>query len=669
MASVNFSLFAPSYTNISIFTTPRTTPHLFIASSFPSPKKSPTYRKNHLRPKILKTLIPKPYSPPSLPLLPPQQQHHSPLLVFDIPSAAVEESVVIFQDSKLPESEATPTIQFSGEVQDLRVSDSVATTHCNSVSPGNFYADAFLTFFKYGVIFMVVNFLLNCICYFFVNDDGTVKRRLQFKNGKLELLDSGQNSNLSSYNSNLKNRDLEIAGRGREKWNLLLNAVAKAMPVNNAAATESVVDPLEKEKKIQEIKLMAREARRLEEMKKERGEVEEPDFDDESPLSSPRLVIEREIGARLSKLQNRIINNKDSSAALQVINSIGHSVKCAGGVAKDANKNVNQGNETLTFRKKLKFKSPSTKPKKTPKGFPGTRRESGAKKRDSAGMGAAKDYGSDVTDAAHILYEDKLVNQQDVKKQERVSRLPLEGKKLVDDKSNAILNHGSNLEKEMETLDLKTGAGVKTKNTNNGEIQETSFGKSAHEVIQSRESRTENSQGSLEENQDTDPINEKDDMQDINGSSRLDLAKKTSAANSVKVKQANTKTDVWWLNLRFVLVILMQRGPDGGQKALYKLNLSSEEHDQGVDSYIVAFEDHGDANNFSVLLESFFEDLDDFVAYPVPMTIKELNKEITSHAKKVVVVKKRQLQLYAGQPLTDAEMALRSLIEQDQNVP
>jgi hypothetical protein len=45
-----------------------------------------------------------------------------------------------------------------------------------------------------------------------------------------------------------------------------------------------------------------------------------------------------------------------------------------------------------------------------------------------------------------------------------------------------------------------------------------------------------------------------------------------------------------------------------------------------------------------------------------------LNEEI-SHGEKVVVVKKRQLQLYAGQLLTDVEMALCSIIEQDQNVP
>ena len=48
---------------------------------------------------------------------------------------------------------------------------------------------------------------------------------------------------------------------------------------------------------------------------------------------------------------------------------------------------------------------------------------------------------------------------------------------------------------------------------------------------------------------------------------------------------------------------------------------------------------------------------------------QELKEELISHAKKVVVVKKRQLQLFAGQPLADVEKALRSLITQDQDVP
>lgn len=92
-----------------------------------------------------------------------------------------------------------------------------------------------------------------------------------------------------------------------------------------------------------------------------------------------------------------------------------------------------------------------------------------------------------------------------------------------------------------------------------GGVQETSVGVSSLEVIQSRDSRelrTQNPepQGFVEENQDIGPFFEKDNVHSINGSSRHGIAKKNSAANRVKVKQANTKTDMWWMNLRYVLV-------------------------------------------------------------------------------------------------------------------
>lgn len=564
-----------------------------------------------MRPKILKTLIPKPYTPPpTLPPLPPEPVNNPCL---EIPAPAISQESHEF------------------EFEDVQVAE--ATSQNIGVS-GNVYA---ATFFKYGAIFMVGGFVFQSICSFWF--------LLNYDNSSHKDSDS----------------DSDIDRRG--KRNLLFNGNGNTVQVNAASnVIYGEQDQLEMGKKIEEIKLMAREARRVEEMKKDEEEDVDSEIDDEVPL----FGIEKEIGARLLNLVKRLNDDKDNSAALQ-INSLGNSVKNAGGVATDANKNVNKGKEELVFKKKLKFKSPSTKPRKTPKGFPGTRdsRASNAKKRDPAGRGTAQEYGSDATDDPQVLYEDKQVNRQD-------SRHPSEAKKLVDDKSNAILNHRKNLEEKMETPDTKTEAGVKSKNTNNGGLQETSFGKSAPEVIQLRELRMQNSHDPVEENRDNGPIFEKDDVHRINGSSRRGLAKKNSAANRVKVKQANTKTDMRWLNLRYVLVILMQRGSNGGQKALYRLKFTSkdQEQDQGDDdSYTVAFEDHADANNFCFLLESFFKDLGDFSADPVPMSIQEFNEEITSNAKKVVVVKKRQLQLYAGQSLSDVEMALCSLIEQDQNVP
>lgn len=67
----------------------------------------------------------------------------------------------------------------------------------------------------------------------------------------------------------------------------------------------------------------------------------------------------------------------------------------------------------------------------------------------------------------------------------------------------------------------------------------------------------------------------------------------------------------------------MQGGPNGdGSKGLYSLKFTSKKQEQDVESYTIAFEDHADANNFCFLLESFFDDLDDFRANAVPMSIQ-----------------------------------------------
>ncbi|XP_068660209.1 uncharacterized protein [Aristolochia californica] len=127
----------------------------------------------------------------------------------------------------------------------------------------------------------------------------------------------------------------------------------------------------------------------------------------------------------------------------------------------------------------------------------------------------------------------------------------------------------------------------------------------------------------------------------------------------VKAPLNEEQEDVWWHKLPYVLVILLRRGSDH-QGGFYSLKTSPSADDDIV-SYTVAFEDRGDASNFCFLLESFFEDLADFRADVVPLSIKELQREIRSSSKKVIVVRKGRLQLYAGQPLIDVEMALRAI--------
>lgn len=113
----------------------------------------------------------------------------------------------------------------------------------------------------------------------------------------------------------------------------------------------------EMEMKIEEIRAMAREARRSEKNAgKEGGEDDE--FGEESVISKRRIGIEKEIGAKLSKLQKRLNSN--------LANKVEDKVKRGNSDSKDAN-------GTLMFKKKLKFKSPPMKVRNSSKGFGGTK--------------------------------------------------------------------------------------------------------------------------------------------------------------------------------------------------------------------------------------------------------------------------------------------------------
>ncbi|KAJ0601978.1 hypothetical protein HanIR_Chr03g0134701 [Helianthus annuus] len=107
------------------------------------------------------------------------------------------------------------------------------------------------------------------------------------------------------------------------------------------------------------------------------------------------------------------------------------------------------------------------------------------------------------------------------------------------------------------------------------------------------------------------------------------------------------------------MAVGMQSGGNGEESSgLFIIRNASGLH------HTVAFEDRSDATNFCYLLESFFEDLNNFRTNIIPIPTNELEEEVKSQKMKVVVVKKGQLKLYVGQPLEDVESALRALIEQ-----
>ncbi|CAA7057566.1 unnamed protein product [Microthlaspi erraticum] len=130
-------------------------------------------------------------------------------------------------------------------------------------------------------------------------------------------------------------------------------------------------------------------------------------------------------------------------------------------------------------------------------------------------------------------------------------------------------------------------------------------------------------------------------------------------------KQSEKENKMWWLKLPYVLRILMRSRIDQDiSEGYFTIRTESVEQKEGEVSHMVAFEDQSDAINFSYLLESVFEDLDEFSAYVVPISTNDLHNEVSSGGKNVIVVKKRQLKLYAGQPFEDVERALHKLIQE-----
>ncbi|XP_030975918.1 uncharacterized protein LOC115995477 [Quercus lobata] len=534
-------------TTLSLLTPPInptvTRPKARASASLPLPLPKPTQRKNYLRPKILKTLT-KPPSNPVIPIVSPDNETETESPDFESPT-----------DETYTENRAAD-IGETVEVEEFRSSETPATAADGIV--GKLSARSVL---KYGA-YLVGLFVFQTICSVWIlgkaNSDSV-------KDGNLDSSDNNRKKNSSS------NKEKVLFGSDSEL-----------------------------EMKIEEIRAMAREARRSEKNAgKEGGEDDE--FGEESLISKRRIGIEKEIGAKLSKLQKRLNSN--------LANKVEDKVKRGNSDSKDAN-------GTLMFKKKLKFKSPPMKVRNGSKGFGGTK--------------------------------DRIRNVDNGKKSGSKSvegdRRKLRGQESLSDLGNAQQRNGR-------------------------VVQKTDSERSSVEVVNSEQSvkfETQHSHKFTNGNEGTASTSDNHAVFSINGNSKHREVGDEPLANKFIEKQPNTESDFWWLRLPHVLAILMRRGSDHeGQGGLYTLKISPEAQEQR-DCYTVAFEDRVDASNFCFLLESFFEDLGDFSSDVVPLPVKELH-EAVSDGMKVIVVKKRQLQLYAGQPFADVETALHSLVEGDQS--
>lgn len=157
---------------------------------------------------------------------------------------------------------------------------------------------------------------------------------------------------LGNDNPDEENRKSKSSGLSLSK--------GKVLNTNVGSGLSNVVylDELQLDEKIEEIRAMAREARK-QEKKEGKGSVgDEDDVIDESSMPRNRIGIEKEVGERLVKLQNRLNSKREK---LQ-----GPYVKDFGKHENSEDENLKEKEGGLMFKKKLKFKAEA---KRSPKGF------------------------------------------------------------------------------------------------------------------------------------------------------------------------------------------------------------------------------------------------------------------------------------------------------------
>ncbi|XP_004298127.1 PREDICTED: uncharacterized protein LOC101292114 [Fragaria vesca subsp. vesca] len=542
-------------------------PKIPLSASVSLPSK-PTRRKNYLRPKILKTLNPKPDPKPATPIHPEHPIAESP----------VNQS----QDSH----ERGDVVLGGGgaEVEELTASETTAEL---SGIIGKFSARDVL---KYGGYFVGLFVIQTVVSVLLLGDSDPDEDRKSKSLGK---------SNLNSSSGD------EIG--------------------NVVGFDESKLG-----EKIEEIRAMARKARKIE---KNEAKGSDGGEDDVFSVSKNKMGIEKEVGNKLVSLQKRL-GKKREKLPDSFVNFMEMAARFEDG-ARKGNENGKEGNGALMFKKKLKFKTPTAEVNRDPKGFGGEKEDDGAVK-NKRGSGGVDEVG-------------------------RNASVGIDGMELLEAEGK------QNLEKETGRLGEGHDREAGDMEPQNGTIHRTIQERSSSEHVKSIKPRgfgKKNPASFKKKIQGTTVKSDGPAVLSLNSGSKQKEIEKQALANKASSKKSNNETDPWWLHLPYVLVIFMRRGSDG-QGGLFSIELNSQSPKGSDASYTVAFEDRGDAHNFCFLLESCFEDQDDFTANAAPLPNKELHKAIKSDGMKVIVVKKGQLKLYAGQPFAEVEIALRSLVIQN----
>ncbi|XP_055818207.1 uncharacterized protein LOC129887226 isoform X2 [Solanum dulcamara] len=671
---------------------------LLLASALTTPRpRKFTKRKNYLRHKILKTSTKpylKPQNEPISPLETPIQQTHilpsdevakapenqalRPSEVSE-PEGIVNDTESTFYESPLQQTHILSSDLAAGdelktsETQEFRLSEvSDPSGGVNAVA-GTFGKGSLL---KFG-LWIVGAFVFQTVCAVWVFGSAD---------------NSGKNRSLDRNDYKNEVLELDLKGTSKYKLRMFVNGDGKQSIENGGTV---FVDEAEMEKKIEEIQHMAKEAREKERLELKGSDVDE-ELEEEIEDSDVKMEIKKEVDERLIKLRKRlgkVSNKQPTNSVIYPTVDVDKNVKDDGGKLDEKELGA-----ALIFKRKQKFREFASKPSNKPKGFM-------ALDHQSAGTNGDKK----LKDNTKVKKNGNREGGVDVLGDDEVDLLTLDSHRGV------FIKFGENIEREGNTEDAEsvTPLGVKKSSENKGRgrnassvkkvkggkadvikaVKKNSLEKSGRKkkgiasdleeaepeiAVDSKESSIQetatisNTGNTLVEVMDsgeshhiksTTMMNRRK-KSNRNRTSNMKEVKDQKVVNPKEGTRSGNDTDFWWFSLPYVLVIRMRRGHDDeGPEGLFTLKSSSQVY--GSLSHTVAFEDRGDATNFCYLLQSFFEDLGDFSAEIVPLPVKELSEAIRSHAMKVIVVKKGKLKLYAGQPLADAEMALRSLIERE----
>lgn len=293
-----------------------------------------TTRKNYLRQKLLKTLK-KPYPnslffelPHQSPVVSPNESSPEENLIFSLEHCAVGSGEEIEEL----------------EIQEVRVAEITKSVEVMENSVSDFSKGSFL---KFG-LWLLGAFVFQTICAVWVLGSADI------------FNDNGNTSNGKDKTGIL---DVGLKERAKSRVKLVLNG-------NKGLETGEMVywNEDDMEKKIEEIQIMAREARKREGLERENNAFERDDnVEEDEEVDFGKNGIEKEVSDQLVKLSSRFGKVQEKLSVSFIDN-----VKKGDGKRDEAVKDEldkKEGHVDLIFKKKYKFRGSLSRHTDKPKGF------------------------------------------------------------------------------------------------------------------------------------------------------------------------------------------------------------------------------------------------------------------------------------------------------------